>query len=94
LDTYAQSGVSFYQDTLVKPLYDYLNKNRTKYEKKEYRYISDPIIANGEGNNPIKNEKPRPQKMERSELNNLEWKNINETFHGIELLSFDDAIET
>lgn len=58
LDTYAQSGTSFYQDTLLKPLYNYLDKNRSKFEKQEYRqeyrYVSEPIVADGRWNNPVK----------------------------------------
>lgn len=54
LDTYAQSGTSFYQDTLVMPLYKYLDKNRSEFEKQgyrqEYRYVSEPIVADGSGN--------------------------------------------
>ncbi len=46
LDTYAQNSPTPYQDWLMKPLYDYINNNRSNFE---YKYISEPIVADGSG---------------------------------------------
>lgn len=59
LNTYANSHTSNYQDSLLKPLYDYLNSNRSKFE---YKYVSEPIVADGSGvhNNHFETNKTRP----------------------------------
>jgi len=93
LDTYAQSGVSFYQDTLLKPLYDYLNKNRTKYEKKEYRYDSGDDSGRQSVRFDENNDRTAQQNRDFESIpDNLEWKTVNENFYNVTIPEFTSGI--
>lgn len=57
LNLYIEKFWNSWQDTSTKSLYDYLYKNKEKYE---YKYISEQIIANGNGQSNNSDQKSTP----------------------------------
>lgn len=88
LDTYAERDTTPSQDNLLYPLYNYLNKNRDKFEEKQYNTNTNNVAEDARWNSARQSASPE------SMTENLEWKIINEHVEKVELcdmnLSFDN----
>lgn len=73
LDTYAKSDTSLYQDTLLKPLYDYLNKNRSKFEIQKDNYADEEKYSTS-------------NKSRERVSDKIEWKNVSLDLRQIPIL--------
>jgi len=87
LDTYAEKDTTPSQDNLLYPLYNYLNKNRDKFEEKQYNTNTNNVAEDARWNSARQSASPE------SMTENLEWKIINEHVEKVELCDMDSSFD-